>query len=108
MRTTVLTAPALQATPDPSPERPAVALDHYGRNLSARSGKGMRSPMVEGVAFVDGKYIPADEAKLGVFDLGFTRGDAVYDTTSVWKGNFFRLDDHVARFLRSAAGMRLS
>ena len=63
--------------------------------------------MVDGVAFVDGKYIPADEARLAVFDLGFTRGDAVYDTTSVWKGNFFRLDDHVARFLRSAAGMRL-
>jgi branched-chain amino acid aminotransferase len=63
--------------------------------------------MVDGVAFVDGKYIPADEARIPVFDLGFLRGDAVYDTTSVWKGNFFRLDDHVARFLRSAAGMRL-
>jgi branched-chain amino acid aminotransferase len=63
--------------------------------------------MVDGVAFIDGQYIPANEARLAVFDLGFTRGDAVYDTTSVWKGNFFRLDDHVARFLRSAAGMRL-
>ncbi|HZF34375.1 MAG TPA: aminotransferase class IV [Candidatus Angelobacter sp.] len=63
--------------------------------------------MAEGVAFVEGKYIPANEARMAVFDLGFMRGDAVYDTTSVWKGNFFRLDDHVARFLRSAAGMRL-
>jgi len=63
--------------------------------------------MVQGVAYIDGKYIPADEARMAVFDLGFTRGDAVYDTTSVWKGNFFRLEDHVARFLRSAAGMRL-
>jgi len=40
--------------------------------------------------------------------LGFTRGDAVYDTTSVWKGLFFRLDDHVRRFSRSCGGMRLT
>ena len=27
--------------------------------------------MVDGVAFVDGKYVPADEARMAVFDLGF-------------------------------------
>ncbi len=64
--------------------------------------------MVDGVAFVDGTYLPADEARMAIFDLGFLRGDAVYDTVSVWKGHFFRLDDHIARFLRSAAGMRLN
>lgn len=63
--------------------------------------------MADGVVFLDGTFVPADEAKIPVFDLGFTRGDAVYDTTSVWKGFFFRLDDHVARFFRSCAGMRL-
>jgi branched-chain amino acid aminotransferase len=63
--------------------------------------------MAEGVVFLDDRYVSADEAKIPVFDLGLTRGDAVYDTTSVWKGFFFRLDDHVARFLRSCAGMRL-
>jgi branched-chain amino acid aminotransferase len=64
--------------------------------------------MADGVAFLDGQYLPAHEARIPVFDLGFTRGDAVYDTVSVWKGLFFRLDDHVARFLRSCAGMRLA
>lgn len=64
--------------------------------------------MIHGIAYSDGQYIPVDELRLPVFDLGFLRGDAVYDTTSVWKGNFFRLDDHVARFLRSCAGMRLT
>ena len=64
--------------------------------------------MVEGVAFVDGEFMAAQEAKIPLFDLGFTRGDAVYDTVSVWKGRFFRLDDHVARFLRSCAGARLT
>jgi len=64
--------------------------------------------MADGIAFVDGEYLPASEAKVSIFDIGFTRGDAVYDTVSVWKGYFFRLDDHVGRFLRSCAGMRLT
>lgn len=64
--------------------------------------------MADGIAYVDGSYVPASEARISIFDTGFTRGDAVYDTVSVWKGRFFRLDDHVARFLRSCAGMRLT
>jgi len=63
--------------------------------------------MADGIAFIDGEYLPASEAKISIFDIGFSRGDAVYDTVSVWKRYFFRLDDHVARFLRSCAGMRL-
>jgi branched-chain amino acid aminotransferase len=64
--------------------------------------------MADGIAFVDGQYVPADQAKISVFDIGFTRGDAVYDTVSVWRGWFFRLDDHLARFGRSCAGRRLA
>jgi branched-chain amino acid aminotransferase len=64
--------------------------------------------MAEGVAFVDGCYLAADEARISIFDAGFTRGDAVYDTVSVWKGLFFRLDDHLARFARSCAAARLA
>lgn len=64
--------------------------------------------MAEGIVFTEGEYVPASEAKISIFDAGFTRGDAVYDTVSVWKHRFFRLDDHVARFSRSCAGMRLT
>ncbi|MBI2468224.1 MAG: aminotransferase class IV [Candidatus Rokubacteria bacterium] len=64
--------------------------------------------MADGIAFVEGSYVPAGEAKISIFDAGFTRGDAVYDTTSVWKGLFFRLDDHVGRFFRSCAAARLT
>ena len=42
--------------------------------------------MADGVAFIDGEYTPAHEARIPLFDLGFTRGDAVYDTVSVWHG----------------------
>lgn len=64
--------------------------------------------MADGIAFIEGEYLPVSEAKISIFDIGFSRGDAVYDTVSVWKRCFFRLDDHVARFRRSCAGMRLT
>ncbi len=64
--------------------------------------------MADGVVFIDGRFVLPHEAKISIFDAGFTRGDAVYDTVSAWKGLFFRLDDHVARFLRSCGGMRLA
>ena len=60
-----------------------------------------------GMAFVDGEYVTPTNAKISVFDNGFSECDMVYDVTSTWKGQFFRLDDHVDRFLRSCEGVRL-
>lgn len=57
---------------------------------------------------MDGAFCSLEEARISILDPGFTRGDAVYDTTSVWKGSFFRLDDHVERFFRSCARARLA
>lgn len=61
----------------------------------------------KGIPFIDGAFVPIEEAKISVIDPAFTRSDAVYDTTSVWHGYFFRLDDHLDRFGRSCESMRL-
>jgi len=61
-----------------------------------------------GVAFIDGEFVPAEDAKISVFDHGFCRSDVVYDVVSTWKGWFFRLDDHLDRFARSCAGVELA
>ena len=45
---------------------------------------------------------------MSIFDYGFTYGDCVYDVTSVWRGWFFRLEEHLDRFERSCAGFRLT
>jgi branched-chain amino acid aminotransferase len=67
----------------------------------------MTSP-ADGIAYMNGTYCPIAEASVPLLDPGFTRGDAVYDTTSVWGGMFFRLDDHIGRFFRSCASARLA
>ena len=60
-----------------------------------------------GCAFADGAFVPLSEAKISLFDWGFTRSDATYDVASVWHGAFFRLEDHIDRFLASLDKMRL-
>ena len=61
-----------------------------------------------GCVFIEGHYAPLSEAKISLFDWGFTRSDATYDVASVWKGAFFRLDVHLDRFFASLQKMRLA
>ena len=61
-----------------------------------------------GSAFVDGEFVPLSEAKISMFDWGFTRSDVTYDVATTWKGAFFRLDAHMDRFFASLAKMRLA
>lgn len=63
---------------------------------------------IRGHAFVDGRYVPLAEASVPLVDRGFVRSDATYDVAHVWKGRFFRLKDHIARFQASMAGLRMS
>jgi branched-chain amino acid aminotransferase len=60
-----------------------------------------------GVVFIDGEFVAPEQARMSIFDYGFTWGDCVYDVTSVWRGWFFKLDEHLERFERSCAGFRL-
>lgn len=60
-----------------------------------------------GCAYIDGHYCSMEEARISVLDPGFTHSDVVYDVTSTWCGLFFRLNDHIERFLQSCAGFRI-
>ena len=61
-----------------------------------------------GVAYMDGRFCGISEAKISVLDWGFLRSDATYDVVHVWKGRFFRLEDHLDRFSRSLAKLRMT
>jgi len=61
-----------------------------------------------GCVFIDGTYAPLSEAKISMFDWGFTRSDVTYDVVSAWHGAFFRIDTHMDRFFASLQKMRLA
>ncbi|MTI09897.1 aminotransferase class IV [Curvivirga aplysinae] len=65
-------------------------------------------PYPKGVAYMDGQYIPMNEAKISVLDWGFLRSDATYDVVHAWEGAFFRLDKYVDRFLNSVEKLRMT
>jgi branched-chain amino acid aminotransferase len=59
-----------------------------------------------GAAYIDGRYMPIEEAAIPITDWGYRRSDVTYDVVGVWDGHFFRLDDHIARFRRSIRKFR--
>jgi branched-chain amino acid aminotransferase len=61
----------------------------------------------QGAAFVRGDYVPIAQASVPLTDWGFLRSDAAYDVVTVWDGAFFRLEDHLDRFLASCDRFRL-
>lgn len=62
---------------------------------------------VQGVAYMDGCYMPLAQAAVPVVDRGFVRSDVTYDALHVWKGKVFRLHDHIERFQASMRGLRM-
>ena len=68
--------------------------------MSARATSEDRS-----LVWIDGKPVPAAEARVPVFDRGFLYGDSVYEVTRAFAGVAFALDDHLDRLERSAAAI---
>ncbi len=62
----------------------------------------------KGMAYANGRFIDINEGAVPLLDWGFIRSDATYDVVSVWKGRFFRLEDHLDRFEASIRGLRMS
>jgi D-alanine transaminase len=51
--------------------------------------------------YVNGEYLPENEAKISVFDRGFLMADGVYEVTSVLDGKLVDFDGHAKRLERS-------
>jgi branched-chain amino acid aminotransferase len=74
---------------------------------SAEPAAPSHADLFAGVAYIDGRFMPVAEARLPILDWGFLRSDATYDVVHVWKGRFFRLDDHLDRFFRGMARLHM-
>ena len=51
--------------------------------------------------FVNGSYLPEDQASVSIFDRGFLMADGVYEVVSVLDGKLLDFDGHMARLARS-------
>lgn len=51
--------------------------------------------------FVNGAYVPENEAKISIFDRGFLMADGVYEVTSVLQGKLIDFEGHAVRLERS-------
>ena len=59
------------------------------------------------LCYLNGKYLPIDEARLSPFDRGFLFGDGVYEVMPVYAGRPFRFNAHVSRLSSSLGEIRM-
>jgi branched-subunit amino acid aminotransferase/4-amino-4-deoxychorismate lyase len=57
--------------------------------------------------WLDGRLVPEDEARVSLLDHGLIVGDAVFETVAVRGGTPMALGRHLARLVRSSAGLGL-
>ena len=59
------------------------------------------------IVYLNGKFVPEDEATIPIKDQGFKYGDGVFDTTRTFGHKIFRLKEHLERFERTLKYMDL-
>jgi D-alanine transaminase len=59
------------------------------------------------IVYVNGQYLPEDQATISIFDRGFIFADGIYEVSAVINGRLIDVDAHLARLERSCAEIRL-
>jgi len=57
--------------------------------------------------YLNGQFMPIEEARIPVLDRGFVFGDGVYEVIPVYSRRAFRLAEHLKRMQHSLDGIRL-
>lgn len=60
------------------------------------------------IVYVNGDYLPEEEATVSIFDRGFLFADAVYEVTSVLEGKIIAFDGHAERLQRSCRELEMT
>lgn len=64
--------------------------------------------MATDVIYLNGEFMPLEEARIPVLDRGFIFGDGVYEVIPVYSRHPFRLPEHLQRLQHSLDGIRLT
>lgn len=57
--------------------------------------------------YLNGVFLPIEQASVSILDRGFLFGDGVYEVIPVYGGALFRLEEHLQRLDHSLAGIRI-
>ena len=60
------------------------------------------------ICYLNGEFLPLDQAKISVLDRGFIFGDAIYEVIPVYRRKPLRLAAHLARLQRSLDEIRIT
>lgn len=61
-----------------------------------------------GIVYLNGEFLPQEQAKISVMDRGFLFGDGVYEVIPVFGGQCFRVAEHLARLGYSLRETRIA
>jgi branched-chain amino acid aminotransferase len=77
--------------------------------LGSRSAQSyVEDPRNESVlVYVNGKFVPRDQAVVSVFDSGFVLGDGVWEGLRLVRGHLISLEAHLDRLFEGAASIAL-
>ncbi|MFC1712793.1 branched-chain-amino-acid transaminase [Candidatus Poribacteria bacterium] len=59
------------------------------------------------IIYLDGDFVPEEEAKVSVFDHGLLYGDGVFEGIRFYNDRVFKLDEHLQRLYDSAKAIRV-
>lgn len=60
------------------------------------------------IVYVNGEYLPEEDAKISVFDRGFLFADGVYEVSAVIGGKLVDNDAHLTRLARSMSELKMT
>lgn len=64
--------------------------------------------MADPLVYLNGNFVPYADARLGVEDRSVQFGDGVYEVVRYYDGRAFKMESHMRRLARSAAGIELT
>ena len=64
--------------------------------------------MSDKIIYLDGKYVPENEAKVSVFDHGLLYGDGVFEGIRAYNGRILRCEEHINRLYNAAKAIMLN
>lgn len=66
------------------------------------------TPYVADPVYLNGQFLPLNEAHISPLDRGFLYGDGVYEVIPVYSRRAFRLDEHLNRLAATLVGVKLT